>query len=154
MAAARDFRWIPHVSLPRLRWPWDRTRRRQLLINCILTGLVCAFAAVDYRILFPPEVPDELIGVWRSSAAGYTDRYLQLTDRGVIIGRGQAGDSESYYIETVSTEDTDDGRLVTIMYRRHSDGTRDSLSLLYDASGASLTFANQPKLRWTKSVRG
>ncbi len=94
-------------------------------------------------------VPTELIGYWRSSTEQYDDRYLYFADRSVALGRGDFAESQGFPVESVQSTIEGTERHLSVVYRQ-PDGTRDQLHLVYHVPTKTLTFKNQPSLKWTK----
>ena len=122
---------------------------------------VAAFLVVLAPLLHNPprdnEVPPYLVGIWRTDAPGYEDRYLQFAPRNVVFGTG-GYEGESYIVAEVqiSPVDTDPqggagGRsLFTFRYMK-ADKLEYNLSFYYEPKPAeTITFKNQETLKWTR----
>ena len=118
--------------------------------------VLLAFAILTTFIGCSPEkdttVPDEFLGVWKTSAQKYADRYFEITKDVIIfdIGEGHVDSSPISSIETVSQ-----GRhtLYTISYH-NQEGQEYLFSFYYDsAQDGVIVFKNQEDIRWTKEPR-
>lgn len=90
-----------------------------------------------------------LNGLWKTKAAGYTDRFLEISDHVIMFGTG--GDTlESYVIKAVEIEPDGTKTLYTITYLDR-DMSAFRLSLYYEPRGEPrITFKHQDHLEWTR----
>ncbi len=96
-----------------------------------------------------PDVPEHLVGTWKTRAPQYADRFVEFTMDSLIFGTG--GDSADSYMIT-KIEEVDDGlqTLYTISYTI-PEGQEFRLSFYHDLSkGGVIWFKNQDHLIWTK----
>lgn len=116
--------------------------------SIILTG--CLFYVLVVSNLQRPSAPVELIGLWVTSAPGYEDRYLSITDSAIVFGRGSA-DAEGQAVRKIETiqEGT---RILYIIAYGSSRGKEQLLSFYYDPVQRVITFRNQSHLTWKKKV--
>jgi len=146
----------PTVAEERETWSERRRSARTGRHRALIRSLACAVAlAAVYTVwtafVEPARqvVPDELVGYWRSSSSQYGDRALYLAPHAVALDRGPTAGSEGYPVEKVTTGNEGTNRAVTIVYRL-PDGMQDQLAILYHPATGTLTFKNQPTLRWNK----
>ena len=125
---------------------------------------VAAFLVVLAPLLHNPprdnEVPPYLVGIWRTDAPGYEDRYFQFAPRNLVFGTGGI-EGEAYMIAEVQAAPADEGAqgdaskrmLFTIRYMK-MDKLEYELSFYYDPAPAEvITFKHQEKLTWTRKGR-
>ncbi len=93
------------------------------------------------------EVPDELIGVWTTSADDYSGRSLELRNHSVLIGTGEGTPSPSPVVEVIQ-EPAVGMTAYTVVYRDLEGDFK--LHLLYDAAQRELRLKNRPQVTWTK----
>lgn len=99
-------------------------------------------------------VPDELIGVWKTSAPGYEDNSLELKKDEILFGVGhsQVAVSIIYRVKTVRLAG-EKNPLITI-YFTDEEGKDNASSLYYDPTPpGSIRFKNQMKIEWRLSER-
>jgi len=94
-------------------------------------------------------VPSELVGVWRTTAPHYADRFLQFTEHGVVFGNedGRPDPRQIHAIELVR----EPGRTLYIVSYRNPYEQEYTLAFYYDrADGGVITFKRQQQWQWTK----
>lgn len=93
-------------------------------------------------------IPDDLVGVWKTSDPKYTDRFLELTKYEIIFG---TGDGYADINSVVKVHKLQKGRTTqyTISYVSR-DGLRYRVSLFYDPVSGDLRLQNQTRISWTK----
>ena len=98
--------------------------------------------------------PEDLIGVWKTSAAKYEDRFFEIKKDEIVFGTGQ-GTFDSQTIEKVETGKVrgEERILYTISYR-NQEGVEDKFSFYYHPEkGGTIRFKNQEKIAWVKGRR-
>jgi hypothetical protein len=99
-----------------------------------------------------PSLPDNLIGVWRTSDPKYAGRFLQLTQDRVIFGTG-AGSVSIHPIRKIARAPRADGILYAIIYT-NDDGQEYRLSFVHDLEhGGVIWFKNQKDILWKRANR-
>jgi len=95
-------------------------------------------------------MPQELMGIWRTEASLYQDRYLELAPDEVRFGTGE--DSFAHHqVAEVRRLDTVEGVGYRITYLS-DQGAEHFLSLQYDPADARLSLTHQPHLVWTRTA--
>ncbi len=96
-------------------------------------------------------VPDELVGVWRTSAPKYEDCYLELTkDLIIFVNENILQNMDANSIYKIKKADKDKNILYTIYYK-NDEGLKYQFSFYYDPSGGSvIKFKHQTQIEWTK----
>ena len=95
-------------------------------------------------------MPRELMGIWRTEAPNYEDRYLELAPGEVRFGTG--GDSFALHqVAEVRKLDSLEGADYRITYLS-DEGLESYLSLRYHPAAAELSLINQPQLVWRRTA--
>jgi hypothetical protein len=94
-------------------------------------------------------VPDNILGVWKTSHPKYADRYFEIRKDVIIFEQGE-GKSEFHAIADVDQSANGESTLYTITHVSH-DGQRFIFAFYYrpDDHGA-LWFKNQKDIKWTR----
>ena len=122
----------------------------------ILLALAMFAALFGSQCREPWAVPDELVGVWRTSAPKYADCYFELT-QDLMIFANEAHLEERSVNRISGIKKTDRGKaiLYTFSYEVHfedEEGKKGKFSFYYDPSeGGSIRFKNQPRIKWRKA---
>jgi hypothetical protein len=101
-----------------------------------------------------PEVvfPQHLLGVWRTSAPKYADRWMKINERTVVYGIGKS-EIAVYAIERIDIKQGKDGTVYTF-YLVDAEGGKDTLALTYrPASGGTLRIEHSVGI-WKKDKSG
>ena len=97
-------------------------------------------------------MPDDLVGVWKTSARKYADRSLELTKESIIFGTGE-GNTDIRPITKVQKVQKDDKILYTASYKNQA-GQVYKFSFYYNpADGGTVRFKNQSTIVWRKEER-
>lgn len=133
-------------------------------VRLYLPYVVIILAILTPFLHNPPrnnQVPSNLIGMWKTKAPGYEDRYILFVERNVAFGTG-GYDGEAYIVAEVESspvgDETEKGAskktLYAIRYMK-SDKLEYELSFYYEPEPVeTITFKNQEHLRWTKKGSG
>jgi hypothetical protein len=109
---------------------------RLLCISLLLLLFGCAEQTLE-------AIPEELLGVWRSPAPGYRDRYLELRPDWVLFATSPYT-SSMHPIERVTAEEIPGGTRYTVEYRL-TQGETVSVRLVHTAGNpGSLQVGHQP----------
>ncbi len=94
-------------------------------------------------------LPDGLLGVWKTSAPKYADRFFELKREAITFGTGE-GASSAHDILSVEKVPAGKQVLYTIRYATEG-GKRSEFSFYYDpANGGTIRFKNQKEMEWKK----
>lgn len=99
-------------------------------------------------------VPDDLIGVWKTTAPTYADRFFEIKTDEVIFGTGEEK-FDTYPITKIKIEKNreEHGTLYIICYK-NTAGQEYKFSFYYDpANQGTIRFKNQKEMVWTKKPR-
>jgi hypothetical protein len=92
-------------------------------------------------------LPQHLIGVWKTSAPQYEDRYLKITENSLIYGTGK-GEEVSHTIEKIHGKQEDGETIYTIHYR-DMEGEKWSLTFIYNPVSGTIKLKNKNDI-WEK----
>ena len=124
-----------------------KTSQTKLLV---LTGILIVLAlAAFWR---PPnrDVPDQLLGEWRTTDVRYADRYFEITRTSISFTTG-GGTVTTGEIKEIKTAPGGVRTLYTIVY--DLEGARNEVSFFYEtakATGTIIRFKNQQEIVWVK----
>ncbi|MFQ5992832.1 MAG: hypothetical protein ACE5NA_10400 [Nitrospiraceae bacterium] len=94
-------------------------------------------------------VPDELLGVWTTSAPKYADRFFEITAGAIIFDTGKPS-PDIHPIANIETVHDLRPTLYTISYLSE-EGQEHKFSFYYDpAHGGVIRFKNQQHISWMK----
>jgi len=125
---------------------WVRNRRRAAILAAVL-ALVAIAAAVGLR---PRNeiIPDELVGLWTTSQAGYTGRAFRITKESLTFFTSPR-DSTFHTLTRVISRRARMARQFDIRYRG-PDGRHD-LSFYYLPADNVIEFRDQRGIVWVKA---
>ncbi len=92
-------------------------------------------------------LPDELVGVWKTSAPKYADRYIELQRHAVVFGTRE-GTVSRHVIDSVEEAGEAHQILYSISYTE--DGNRYRWSFYYDPVAKSIRLKNQIAIVWIR----
>jgi hypothetical protein len=96
-------------------------------------------------------VPEDLIGVWETTASAYADRFFEIKTDEVIFGTGE-GKFDTYPITKIKIEEDpkEQGTLYVLCYK-NIEGQEYKFSFYYDpANQGTIRFKNQKEMIWSK----
>jgi hypothetical protein len=99
------------------------------------------------------ELPEALVGVWRTDAPRYADRYLELQPGFVTFGTGPVS-MDLYALASVSSEPVKPparGRLYTLVYT-DGEGLPSSLRLIHDERNPSVLRLAHRREQWKRDA--
>jgi hypothetical protein len=96
-------------------------------------------------------IPEELIGVWKTTAPPYADRFFEIKTDEVVFGTGEET-FDTYPITKIKTEkDPKEQRTLYTLYYRSIEGQEYQFSFYYDPENhGTIRFKNQKEMAWTK----
>lgn len=106
-------------------------------------SIFLSFAGCQKNI--PP--PQHLIGVWKTSAPQYEDRYLKITENSLIYGIGN-NEEVSHTIEKIHMKQ-ENGETIYIIHYRDIEGEKWSLTLSYSPVSGTIKLKNKNDI-WEK----
>ena len=109
--------------------------------------LILASGILLPRFFRDRDLPEELHGVWETSAEKYADRYFLLDKNAVGFETG-AGKVDWYEITHVTETRENNTILYSIEFQK-VEGTLFKRNLYFDSSnGGKIRFKNQPDIEW------
>ncbi|MBW2039487.1 MAG: hypothetical protein JRI46_07830 [Deltaproteobacteria bacterium] len=96
-------------------------------------------------------VPNDLIGMWKTSAPKYADRLFEFKKDAVIFGTGE-GNFDTYAITNIEIEKIreEKGILYTIYYENREGEEYKFSFYYYPENRGVIRFKNQKQIMWTK----
>ena len=91
----------------------------------------------------------DLIGVWKTEAPNYKDRFFRLEPQTLIIGIDE-GRLIAYRIQSVRESLERFGTLYTVSYWDHREGMASTFAFYYDPVGEVIRLKNQDRIKWRK----
>lgn len=95
------------------------------------------------------DVPDALVGVWKTSARQYEDRFFELTKHEIGFGTVD-GDVAVYEILRVEPGKVPASRYA--IYYTSEEGQEYKLSIDHDRRQGVIRFENQKRIAWRKEA--
>jgi hypothetical protein len=94
-------------------------------------------------------VPDELVGIWKSSAPKYADTFIELTKTTITFGAGEAG---SHVRSVVGVEKArEEGNALYTVFYVDAQGVEYKLAFYYEpGNGGVMRWKNQQSIAWTR----
>jgi hypothetical protein len=95
----------------------------------------------------------DLLGVWRTTAPAYADRFFEIKTDEVIFGTAE-GKFDTYPITKIKIEQdpNEKGTLYVICYK-NIEGQEYKFSFYYDpANQGTIRFKNQKQMVWSKNL--
>jgi hypothetical protein len=116
----------------------------------LIAGIVFTVAVVALKFL--PErsflLPEELAGIWTTSAPKYGGRFFELSRVTIIFGTG--GDRIAVYFVKKTEESVSDKRILYTVHGRNREGLEDEFSFYYNTVDRTIRLKNQKSIVWTK----
>jgi len=96
-------------------------------------------------------VPDDLIGVWETTAPTYADRFFEIKTDEIIFGTVE-GSFDTYPITKIKIEkDPVEQKTLYIICYKNTAGQEYKFSFYYDpANQGTIRFKNQQEMVWAK----
>ena len=120
-----------------------KVERVWAIIICLMVLLVCQCGKKT-------AVPDDLIGVWETTAPTYADRFFEIKTDEVIFGTGE-GKFDTYPITKVKMEkNREEQKTLYIIFYKNTARQEYKFSFHYDPNQGTIRFKNQKQMVWTK----
>jgi len=122
-----------------------RAKEIFIVVALCATFLGCSFSRVV-------SMPEDLIGVWKTSERRYAERFFELREDQVIFSTGGWGVTAHpiFRIE----EHSENGKILYIIYHPNVEGDESPFSFYYDPARSVIRFKNQEQFEWVKWVEG
>ena len=113
--------------------------------------LVALFIFSAHGCMQTTQVPDELLGVWKTTDPEYTGTFLELTTEKIIIGK-KGGEVDAYAIKKIRREKVKGSEELYFIITYMDLGEKEYKFPVYfnPADGGTIRWANRPKIIWTK----
>ncbi len=95
------------------------------------------------------EVPHEVTGVWKTTAAKYADRYFELKKDSVVFGQGGSTRTTYSVVKVIVTDEKQQARY-KIEYLG-SEGQTENWEFTYDRDTTVLRLNSQGLIGWRKA---
>ena len=115
----------------------------RLVLVLLLVGAVsgCRGALLE-------SVPDELVGVWKTTSPRYEDRFFEISEDLIVFGTG-GRNTEAHPILSIR-EALEDERLLYAISYESAEGEEYGFFFYYDPAGSGvIRFKNQQDMAWT-----
>ena len=117
-----------------------------------MTRLVLVFFLVGAfsgcRVARLESVPDELVGVWKTTSPRYEDRFFEISEDLIVFGTG-GRNTEAHRILSIR-EALEDERLLYAISYESAEGEEYGFFFYYDPAGSGvIRFKNQQNMAWT-----
>jgi hypothetical protein len=120
-------------------------KNRRLL--SILIGLAIFFG---WHCGYEKSAPNEIVGVWKTSAPQYADRFITIDTYTITFGIG-GGNVEIYTIKKLQKTSAEGSILYTIYYE-NGDGVWYKFAFYYSPeNGGTIRRKNQRQIAWKKT---
>ncbi|MEO5954470.1 MAG: hypothetical protein ABIR36_02090 [Nitrospiraceae bacterium] len=126
------------------------TKRGNILSIIVILLAFGMIGGVISAINNTPSCPDELIGSWTTTAQGYEDKVLLITQKGIVFSAGEDA-VEGLAVRGLQAMPDGSGIFYTITYGI-SRSDEQVLSFHYHPRTHTITFKNQSLLVWTRKT--
>ena len=125
-------------------------RRQKLLIRVgLLLPLLLLCFTLTRGASEKRNLPDYLLGVWRTDAGEYADCYLEITPARVIFGNADGG--YALHFVTYYEQLSEGSETTTVVHYTDLDGREYQMSLVYSKlPHETLRLKNQQKVVWER----
>lgn len=94
-------------------------------------------------------VPIDLVGVWKTSALTYADRFFQFKEDTIIFGTG-GGNFNTYAITNIEKVSEEEKILYTVSYSNREGQEYKFSFYYYPENSGMIRFKNHQQIVWTK----
>lgn len=121
-----------------------KAERVYIIIICLMVLSVCQCGRKT-------TIPEDLIGVWETTAPTYADHPFEIKTDEVLFGTGE-GKFDTYPITKIKIEeDQQEQKTLYIICYKNTTGQEYKFSFYYDpANQGTIRFKNQKEMVWTK----
>ncbi len=115
-----------------------------IIIVCLMVLFVCQCGRKT-------TIPEDLIGVWETTAPDYADHPFEIKTNEVFFGTGEES-FDAYLITKMKIEkDLREQKTLYIIYYKNTTGQEYKFSFYYDpANQGTIRLKNQRQMVWTK----
>jgi hypothetical protein len=115
----------------------------------ILVGVALILALAGCGPESSKTIPEDLIGIWKTSAPKYVGTFIELTRTTITFGAGEKG-THLYTVGKVTKVRDEGGTLYTVFYT-DSGGQEYKFAFYYDPADGVLRWKNQRTVAWVKA---
>src|SRR5579863_2648243 len=127
----------------------DKKKNRKWIILMIAGTLAVITLMYVYGEPPPRYIPQDLVGVWRTTDSVFADRFIEFSPATISFGTGEATISQTGFMNGV--EMTTEGGKNLYIFHYKLDGSDAQLSFFYDGpDGEGLRLKNRNGVLWTK----
>jgi hypothetical protein len=126
----------------------NETRQHDSCYRLCSTGItlsaVTFFLSIFFSLMACQEnipLPQHLVGVWKTSAPQYEDRYLRITEDSLIYGIGE-GEEVSHTIERINVKQ-ENGETIYTFHYKDAEGEKCDLALIYNPVSGTVQLRNR-----------
>ena len=117
---------------------------KKILIALTIVSSFLGCQAVEKKAL-----PEDLIGIWKTSSPPYEDRFLELTRDVIVFGTG--GNRFTPHAILDIGEVREEASILYTVYYTSSEGGEYQFSFHYDPARDAIRFKNREQIEWTRS---
>jgi hypothetical protein len=120
--------------------------RQALFIFTLLAAILGCQPATEKTI------PDDLLGMWKTSEPEYADRFFELKKDEIIFATGE-NNTDTYSVASVEQAHDEEGILYNVHYL-NLEGQQYTFSIYYAPTNHGvIRFKNQKHFTWTRERR-
>ncbi len=118
-------------------------------ILAALVTLVCLFGCRSGK---NKTVPDELLGVWKTSGPKHADRFFELKKDVIVFGTGGSSVTANSIFEVEEVREEKEKMVLYTIHYTNEKGGEYIFSFYYDpTNGGTIRFKNQMQIEWKKA---
>lgn len=113
-----------------------------MILTTMFLGWQCGYDTV---------APNELVGVWKTSAPKYTDRFLKIDTATITFGIG-GGNIKIYAIKKLKMKEAPEGRsILYTIYYDNGEGGENTFAFYYSPDGGgTIRLKHQRQIVWKR----
>jgi hypothetical protein len=122
----------------------------RLYRTCITLSTGIFFLSIFFSLMACQEnipLPQHLVGVWKTSAPKYKDRYLKITENSLIYGIGE-GEEVSHTVERITVKQ-ENGETIYTFHYKDAEREKCDLALIYSPVSETIKLKNRNDI-WEK----
>jgi hypothetical protein len=110
-----------------------------ITLSTVIFSLSIFFSLMACQDNIP--LPQHLVGVWKTSAPQYEDRYLKITEDSLIYGIGE-GEEVSHTVERITAKQ-ENGETTYTFHYKDAEGEKWDLVLIYNPASETVRLKNR-----------
>jgi len=116
-----------------------RLCRIGITLSTVIFFLSIFFSSMACQENIP--LPQHLVGVWKTSAPQYEDRYLKITEGSLTYGIGE-GEEVSHTVKRINVKQ-ENGETIYTFHYRDAEGEKCDLALIYNPVSETVRLKNR-----------